>query len=1155
MEHHPSLLQRYRRDRRQLIEFLVSSGLIIEFRTSSGSTASLSNIDFDTLSADYLLQCVKSGGVVDISEAYNKYFDESAYPVSIPSQLGDTYFLISDPTSAGSPPRRLPPPIKVKRNTNNASSSSSKQDPANVENVGSSRSDFRVNYKSTPTTPMRPVGNSGIPPLGLPSLRTGLSDDNLRESAYELLLASILFSGIEVYSVEDRKKEKSSKFLSGLKSRRDKLHLQSQSSERHSKLIDTVRVQMQISEAMDACIRRNLIHWAARRTSGQFDLPQISLGLLIGIFKSDFHNEKSYMQWKSRQTNILEELLYFSANVSTTEHLTIGSCLEKIRTTKEWDVKMSASERVEVLSSIRQVALKMSSLPGQFDIQSETYYWTASYHLNVRLYEKLLFGMFDILEECQLIEEADAIQELIKLTWSTLGITQKMHYAIYGWVLFQQFVETAEGMLLEYAVLELQKVQSSEEDDGKEGQYMDSLICSRQYGGREVKLSMVQAIFLSISIWCDSKLQDYHQHFNQEPSNFKRMMTLASTVGVLTSGDSTEIKLIKLSTLNDNTARKIKRYVRRSTEAAYRRVANTIDLESKVEGTHPLALLANELRLIAEREFSVFWPVLRHWCSESLMVSAMLLHQFYGERLKPFLKEVSCLSEDARLVLPVAHMLDHYLTQLHTSALHENESHHSFNQNLDHYQIGEVCRPIILDWVIAQHSHILEWTGRAFDLEDWEPLSFQQRQAASIIEVFRIIEETVDQLFGLKLPLDITHLQALLSIIFHSLDSYLQRVLNQLVEKSHLYPSTPPLTRYEETVIPIVKKKLLEFSLLDDSVSMKLNELTPPKLCIRLNTLQYIQKQISVLEDGIKRFWALVGPSNVQAHAKEEPQETSERDFLTCSEALDELFVTTLNCIRDIASDSISKICDFIGARVVFWDLRDSFLSHLYRGSVERARLDIFLPQFDTVLDRICGLIDDSLRDLVVLSICRASLDGYIWVLLDGGPSRAFSSSDIAMMEEDLNILKELFIANGEGLPRSLVEREAKLAEEILGLFHLQSETVIQMLMSASEHISMKLDPRKHGHMHSEGANTLMRVLCHKKDREASKFLKRQYQLPISSEYDDTPSDSTLRSPITFDLLKRSTSMHWTTNGQSSFKSMSRKLQKAASEIRNVNWL
>lgn len=32
-------------------------------------------------------------------------------------------------------------------------------------------------------------------------------------------------------------------------------------------------------------------------------------------------------------------------------------------------------------------------------------------------------------------------------------------------------------------------------------------------------------------------------------------------------------------------------------------------------------------------------------------------------------------------------------------------------------QIGEVAKPIILDWVIAQHERILEWTGRAFDLE------------------------------------------------------------------------------------------------------------------------------------------------------------------------------------------------------------------------------------------------------------------------------------------------------------------------------------------------------------------------------------------------------------------------------------------------------
>ena len=40
--------------------------------------------------------------------------------------------------------------------------------------------------------------------------------------------------------------------------------------------------------------------------------------------------------------------------------------------------------------------------------------------------------------------------------------------------------------------------------------------------------------------------------------------------------------------------------------------------------------------------------------------------------------------------------------------------------------------------------------------------------------------QTVDQFFDLNLPMDITHLQALLSIVYHSLDGYLSGLLNQL---------------------------------------------------------------------------------------------------------------------------------------------------------------------------------------------------------------------------------------------------------------------------------------------------------------------------------------------------------------------------------------
>lgn len=62
-----------------------------------------------------------------------------------------------------------------------------------------------------------------------------------------------------------------------------------------------------------------------------------------------------------------------------------------------------------------------------------------------------------------------------------------------------------------------------------------------------------------------------------------------------------------------------------------------------------------------------------------------------------------------------------------------------------------------------------------------------------------------------------------------------------------------------------------------------------------------------------------------------------------------------------------------------------------------------------------------------------------------------------------------------------------------------QTETIVGMLMSASEQISTGLISRKPGGTCADDADTLLRVLCHKKDNEASKFLKLQYQLPKSS--------------------------------------------------------
>lgn len=1126
-----SLLHRLRHDRQKLLEFILSSsGLINDIRSSS-------DIDFDAISADYVLQCIQSGGeVLDVSKATMKHIDESMFPTMIQSQSGDSFFLLSEPDSAGSPPRRLPPSVETNRGHSDRPDLCIPPVSSNGSEATVSGHDFGLDHLYAVPSTSKSAKKTDVPSIGLPALRTGLSDDDLRESAYEVLLSCVAFSGIAIHSLENPKKDKGSRFLTGLKNRKDKRHLRSHSVENQFEHIDTIRVQMQISEAMDECIRQRLMRFSMKKSHVQVDIPQISIELLSGIQQNDFLIERSYTQWRKRQANVLEELF---SSVNYPEMQELGILLDKIRNPEEWNIIMTPAERAEVLLAIRQVASSLSSMHATSHSEGGSSYWSAGYHLNIRLYERLLFGVFDILDEGQLIEEHADYLKLIKLTWSTLGITQKIHDALYGWVLFQQFIETEEMPLLDKANLQLQKVVSANYKEENEEQYTDSLMCTISDNVTETRLSLVQAIFRSISRWCESRLQDYHLHFCEKPVYFRRVVSMSLAVGAANSGTGNEVK--NSYATGEAAAFRIKFYVERSLEAAYRRVEDTINLISKLEGKHPLALLASELRLIAERELSVFSPVLCQWFSDAGMVAFVHLHKYYGKRLKPFLDDVS-LSEDAISVLSAAHHLEHYLLQASNSKDDENGVGSFSIHETDFYGIHKISRPIILDWLISQHERILEWTGRAFHLEVWEPLSNQQKQAASVVEVFRIVEETVDQLFKLSLPMDISHLQALLSIIFHALDGYLVKLVSQLVEKNHLYPAPPPLTRYKETMFPIVKKKVVESLLLDEEVDEKLKGLTGVKLCVRLNTLQYMQKQINILEDGIKKSWASTMASGYSRDSKISPGTT---DFMqTDSESVDELFVATFDSIRDSIADDIRKICDLVGTRVIFWDLRDSFLFRLYHGTVEGARLENLLPQLDSVLNRVCGLIDDTLRDMVVASICRAALEGYVWVLLDGGPSRAFSDSDITMMEDDLNMLKDLFVADGEGLPRSLVEVESKLAHQVLSLFSLDAESVIHMLMMASENLSTGFGSGIHGQRSLDDANTLIRVLCHKKDKEASKFLKLHYHLPASSDYLDPPSyESTPKSPMGAEFL-RSASVRWGEKGNSSFRLLKKRFQE-----------
>lgn len=61
-------------------------------------------------------------------------------------------------------------------------------------------------------------------------------------------------------------------------------------------------------------------------------------------------------------------------------------------------------QRVECLRSLREITTSLAERPARGDLTGEVCHWADGYPLNVRLYEKMLSSVFDILDEGKLTE-------------------------------------------------------------------------------------------------------------------------------------------------------------------------------------------------------------------------------------------------------------------------------------------------------------------------------------------------------------------------------------------------------------------------------------------------------------------------------------------------------------------------------------------------------------------------------------------------------------------------------------------------------------------------------------------------------------------------------------------------------------------------------
>ena len=276
--------------------------------------------------------------------------------------------------------------------------------------------------------------------------------------------------------------------------------------------------------------------------------------------------------------------------------------------------------------------------------------------------------------------------------------------------------------------------------------------------------------------------------------------------------------------------------------------------------------------------------------------------------------------------------------------------------------------------------------------------------------------------------------------------------------------------------------------------------------CAKLASLHFLRRKLDALESEVPARYAAM---RAASGASDTPPDASTW--------LDGLLDGARQTLRSCAK----KIANHLACKIVYWDLRGLFIDGLYRVGVRggvraRAVVSRLEAALCEVADRLPGDAGAEARAEVASALLRAAAQGWTRVMLDGGPGRAFAETDHAALEEDLEEIRELFLAGGDGVPAPEVTAATRAAERLLVVMSLGFDVVRDAYVeaeakdaAAGEAVGARgvaASPGGGGRVGALderggfGAETLLRVLCHREDRAASKFLKANMRLPKGDE-------------------------------------------------------
>lgn len=940
-------------------------------------------------------------------------------------------------------------------------------------------------------------------------LEVDLSKDELKETSYEIFAAACKAAsgigafgrsktGLSYVSQASQKNfaanaSSSIKKALGLRSKKgvDKEQIGAAAkSKKQQSTFDIVRIQMGISDQTDTRIRRALSRTAAGQVGKNVDMMLVPLELLQQIRLADFADVKEYQLWQKRQLKVLEAGLLLHPAVKLDQSNTAAQRMKQIlRSCTE--KPLETGKNSESMQALRSAATSLAGRSDDAKVQ-EVCHWADGLPLNLYFYQALLASCFDRAEETNLIDEIDDVIDLFKKTWGILGINQALHNLCLMWVLFRQFAATGQNELdlLRAADTQMAEV-AKDAKETKDPQY----------------ILVLSSVLTSIQTWSEKRLFSYHDTF---PEGAKGLMenlipVALNAARIIHEDISHEFRRRRKEEV-DVASSRIDLYVRSSLRTAFAQMMEQGDSRRKSfskRGSVPgLVTLARDATDLIGRERKRFSPILKRWHPFAGSLAAATLHSCFGSELKQYLSGINVLTPEAVEVLQQADQLEKELVQIAVEdAVDSDDGGKAVIREMVPYEAQSAILDLAKNWIQEKLGLLREWVDRNLKQEDWNPEAIKEHYAPSIVEVFRIIEETLDAFF--ELP--VAELSTILQDFILGLDKVLHRYVAGTKagcgSKKDLVPSFPPLTRCKDPKLHgsfsgLWKKKerTVNRSKTGDTSSRNAGS-DSARICVRINTLHYIQTELDVLEKRLSNGWQKdIGPPSKTSKTSKAPPPQPNGVHLRFEQT------------RTGIQEGIQSLYEVAVYHVIFIDLRTQFWEGLYCGSVAHARIGQVLQPLEGQLVLIAGTVNERLRNRIIGALMRACFEALLMVLLAGGPSRSFSITDAEMLDEDFTLLKDLFKADGEGLPSGAVEKAAILVTQVLPLFAISTEDIIEnykQCLSEKHGLSSSKTrlplPEFTGQWSPTDANTLLRILCYRCDSAASKFLKKAYNLPKRS--------------------------------------------------------